>query len=225
MASSSAKELCGPRLSLRLANVFLARRGGGGGRCSEVWGGALCPSAWLARGPAPVLRSALCPEGAPWDGPDPPGPPMGRPLPVCPFGRAGCAGLARSKRSSSGARSNRRMMEFISSVLGASMNAKPLDSCVSGLRITLIASATRFSAVSHPLISSAVTQVGKLPKKTVKLIRGCLYLRKRGFCFRRSSRKQYHATTLDQAGKWTVRSSNSFHNQRIRHQPLHAAVG
>jgi hypothetical protein len=25
--------------------------------------------------------------------------------------------------------------------------------------------------------------VGKLPKKTVKLIRDCLYLRKRGFCF------------------------------------------
>ena len=59
------------------------------------------------------------------------------------------------------------MIEFISSVLGASMNANPLDSCVSGLRITLIASATKFSAVSHPLISSAVTQVGKLPKKTV----------------------------------------------------------
>ena len=51
------------------------------------------------------------------------------------------------------------------------MNAKPLDSCVSGLRITLIASATRFSAVSQPLISSAVTQTGKLPKNTVKLIR------------------------------------------------------
>src|SRR5258706_5873905 len=74
------------------------------------------------------------------------------------------------------------MMEFISSAFGASINAKPLDSCVSGLRITLIASATKFSAVSHPLISSAVTQVGKLPKNTVKLIRGCLYLRERGFC-------------------------------------------
>ena len=128
---------------------------------------------------------------------------MGRPPGLAPLGRAGCAGLARSKRSSSGARSNRRMMEFISSVLGASMNAKPLDSCVSGVRITLIASATRFSAVSHPLISSAVTQVGKLPKKTVKLIRGCLYLRERGFASRRASRKHYHATTLLQARKWT----------------------
>src|SRR5437660_12882512 len=51
------------------------------------------------------------------------------------------------------------------------MNAKPLDSSVSGLRITLTASATRLSAVSQPLISSAVTQTGKLPRKTVKLIR------------------------------------------------------
>src|SRR5579862_2274372 len=63
------------------------------------------------------------------------------------------------------------MIAFISSVFGASINAKPLDSCVSGLRITLIASATRFSAESQPLMSSAVTQAGKLPRKTVKLIR------------------------------------------------------
>src|SRR5258708_535275 len=63
------------------------------------------------------------------------------------------------------------MIEFISSVFGASINAKPLDSCVSGLRMTLIASATRLSAVSQPLMSSAVTQAGRLPKKTVKLIR------------------------------------------------------
>ena len=62
------------------------------------------------------------------------------------------------------------MIEFISSVFGASMNAKPFDSCVSGLRMTLIASATRFSACSQPMISSAVTQVARLPKKTVKLI-------------------------------------------------------
>ena len=50
------------------------------------------------------------------------------------------------------------------------MKAKPLDSCVSGLRMTLIWSATRFSAVSHDLMSSAVTQAGKFPRKTVKLI-------------------------------------------------------
>ena len=35
------------------------------------------------------------------------------------------------------------MMDCISSALGASMKAKPLDSCVSGLRMTLIESATR----------------------------------------------------------------------------------
>jgi hypothetical protein len=34
-----------------------------------------------------------------------------------------------------------------------------------------------------------VTQVGKLPKKTVKLIRDCLYLRGRGFASRRFSMK------------------------------------
>src|SRR5258708_31870867 len=74
------------------------------------------------------------------------------------------------------------MMEFISSAFGASMNAKPFDSCVSGLRITLIASATRFSACSHPLMSSAVTQTGKLPKKTVKLIRGLSSTPLEGVC-------------------------------------------
>src|SRR5918911_659195 len=50
------------------------------------------------------------------------------------------------------------------------MNAKPLDSCVSGLRITFTLSATRFSAVSHDLISSAVTHRGRFPRNTVKLI-------------------------------------------------------
>src|SRR5690242_10036566 len=75
------------------------------------------------------------------------------------------------------------MVAFISSVFGASINAKPLDSCVSGLRITLIASATRFSAVSHPLISSAVTQVGKLPRNTVKLIQRLFVSPSEGVCF------------------------------------------
>src|ERR1700712_4104897 len=50
------------------------------------------------------------------------------------------------------------------------MKANPFDSCVSGLRMTLIASATRFSEDSHDLISSAVTQTGRFPRKTVKLI-------------------------------------------------------
>lgn len=50
------------------------------------------------------------------------------------------------------------------------MKAKPFDSWVSGLRMTLIESATRFSAFNHDLISSAVTQVGRFPKNTVKLI-------------------------------------------------------
>lgn len=50
------------------------------------------------------------------------------------------------------------------------MNAKPFDSWVSGLRITLTASATRFSEESHDLISSAVTQTGRFPRKTVKLM-------------------------------------------------------
>ena len=93
------------------------------------------------------------------------------------FAFGGCAGLARSMRSSRGARSNRRMIEFISSTLGASINANPLDSCVSGLRMTLIESATRFSAESQDLISSAVTQAGRLPRKTVLLIRWCVPLR------------------------------------------------
>ena len=61
---------------------------------------------------------------------------MGPMVRGAPFGLGGCAGLARKRRSSSGARSKRRMIEFISSVFGDSMNAKPLDSCVSGLRIT-----------------------------------------------------------------------------------------
>ena len=59
--------------------------------------------------------------------------------------------------------SKRRMIDCISSAVGASTNAKPLDSCVSWLRITLMESATRSSDVSHPLMSSAVTHVGKLP--------------------------------------------------------------
>ncbi len=90
--------------------------------------------------------------------------------PVRPLG--GCAGLARRSLSSSGARSNRRMIDCISSPFGASMKAKPLDSWVSGFRITLMESATRASAFNHDWMSSAVTQVGRLPRKTVKLIRG-----------------------------------------------------
>src|SRR5205085_11327088 len=90
--------------------------------------------------------------------------------PLASLGLEGCAGLALRSRSSSGARSKRRMMDCISSAVGASIKAKPLDSWVSWFRITLIESATRSSAVSHCLISSAVTQVGRLPKKTVKLI-------------------------------------------------------
>lgn len=50
------------------------------------------------------------------------------------------------------------------------MKANPFDSCVSGLRITLTASETRLSAVSHDFISSAVTQTGIFPRNTVKLI-------------------------------------------------------
>ncbi len=119
----------------------------------------------------------------------PPGPDPGPDPGPCPFGLGGCAGLARSKRSSKGARSKRRMIAFISSAFGASINAKPLDSCVSGWRITLIASATKFSALSQPLISSAVTQAGKLPRNTVKLIGDCLQLRWWGFASRRLSMK------------------------------------
>src|ERR1019366_5451457 len=92
-----------------------------------------------------------------------------------PFG--GCAGLARNNRSSKGARSKRRMIDCISSLVGASTNAKPLDSCVSWLRITLTPSATRSSAASHCLMSSAVTQVGRLPRNTVKLIQLIMLLR------------------------------------------------
>src|SRR4051794_24999842 len=61
-------------------------------------------------------------------------------------------------------------MEFISSEFGASIKANPLDSWVSGLRMTFTASETKPSAASHDLISSAVTQTGRFPKNTVKLI-------------------------------------------------------
>src|SRR5271170_4710284 len=64
------------------------------------------------------------------------------------------------------------MIRFISSEFGVSMNANPLDSWVSGLRITLTSSYTRFSALSQDLMSSFVTQTGKFPRNTVKLIRG-----------------------------------------------------
>lgn len=89
---------------------------------------------------------------------------------LAPFGRGGRAGFARRMRSSSGARSKRRMIESISSRFGASMKAKPLDSWVSGLRITLTSSATRFSARNHERMSSFVTQAGRFPRNTVKLI-------------------------------------------------------
>ena len=62
------------------------------------------------------------------------------------------------------------MILCISSPFGASMKAKPFDSCVSGFRMTLIESATRLSAWSQDLMSSAVTQVGRFPRKTVQLI-------------------------------------------------------
>ena len=169
------------RLPLPLASFrrcFLPRRGG---RCSTpgAAGAAARPDWLVRRAGAGVRRGAACGPAC-LDGPDrcrmtgadrsAAGPPD-RPSAACPFGFGGWAGLARSRRSSSGARSKRRMIAFISSVFGASINANPLDSCVSGLRITLIASATRFSAASQPLMSSAVTQAGRLPRKTVKLIR------------------------------------------------------
>src|ERR1700676_3363130 len=78
-------------------------------------------------------------------------------------------------RSCSGARSKRRMIDCISSVFGVSMNANPFDSCVSGFRITFTSSYTRFSALSQDLISSLVTQTGKFPRKTVKLILASRY--------------------------------------------------
>lgn len=118
----------------------------------------------VAPPPLPDRRS-LRPPRAPSDLATP-GPPLLLTGP--PF--VGCAGLARRILSSSGARSNRRIIACISSCVGASTNANPLDSCVSWFRITLTESETRSSADSHCLMSSAVTQVGRLPKKTVKLI-------------------------------------------------------
>jgi hypothetical protein len=163
-ASSSAKALCGPPLLDRFTALFFARRGRS--KAAAVCGGV--PPKLDAAGALDIAGGFEAAGGGPLAPERPPGPcdDGGGPLD---FG--GCAGLARSKRSSRGARSNRRMMECISSAFGASINAKPLDSCVSGLRITLIASATRFSALSQPLISSAVTQTGRLPRNTVKLIR------------------------------------------------------
>src|SRR4051812_36431550 len=73
------------------------------------------------------------------------------------------------------------MIACISSAVGASTNAKPFDSCVSWFRMTLTESATRSSAASHCLMSSAVTQVGRLPRKTVKLIQLILLLRRLDF--------------------------------------------
>src|ERR1700690_4453345 len=69
------------------------------------------------------------------------------------------------------------MIACISSLVGASTNAKPFDSWVSWFRITLTASATKSSAASHCLMSSAVTHVGRLPRKTVKLIQFYFMLR------------------------------------------------
>jgi hypothetical protein len=63
--------------------------------------------------------------------------------------RGGCAGLARNSFPSSGALSKRLMIACISSAFGASTKAKPLDSWVSGLRITLMESQTKLSAISH----------------------------------------------------------------------------
>ena len=162
LVSSSANALCGPPALFCRRMAPLGLRARRGGRSPIATGPVPCGPAPAA--PAPEDGIGLPPGRPP--GPDP-GPDPG----PCPFGLGGCAGLARSKRSSKGARSKRRMIAFISSAFGASINAKPLDSCVSGLRITLIASATKFSAVSQPLISSAVTQAGKLPRNTVKLIR------------------------------------------------------
>ena len=162
-ASSSAKALCGPPTPVRFTALFFVRRGRSN-TATAVCGG----------GPAKLdaLTGGFDAEGGGPLAPDrPPGPCGGPCGEDGPLDLGGCAGLARSKRSSRGARSNRRIMECISSAFGASINAKPFDSCVSGLRITLIASATRLSALSQPLISSAVTQTGRLPRNTVKLIR------------------------------------------------------
>ena len=105
--------------------------------------------------------------------------------------------MARRSRSSRGARSKRRMMACISSLLGASMKAKPLDSCVSGLRMTLIASETRPSAVNQDLMSSAVTHVGRFPRNTVKLILFDCYLLRGDCCFRdRVGRAAHESTSI-----------------------------
>ena len=128
-----------------------------------------------AGAPSRVGRGRCCLGLSPIGGAPAGGPAALTGTPPLDFG--GCAGLARSIRSSNGARSNRRIIEFISSTFGASMKANPLDSWVSGLRMTLIESATRFSAESQDLMSSAVTQAGRLPRKTVLLIRWCLPLR------------------------------------------------
>src|SRR5215471_11381722 len=81
------------------------------------------------------------------------------------------------------------------------MNAKPLDSCVSGLRITLIASATRLSALSQPLMSSAVTQAGRLPRKIVKLIRRFVVNSVGGDLLPEIIRKRFHLTTVQGSSK------------------------
>jgi hypothetical protein len=161
-ASSSAKALWGPPDPLRFTALFFVRRGRS--KAVAVCGGEAAKLDMLTGGFDAEGGGPLAPDR-------PPGPCDGPWVEEGPLDLGGCAGLARSRRSSRGARSNRRMMECISSAFGASINAKPFDSCVSGLRITLIASATRFSALSHPRISSAVTQTGKFPRNTVKLIR------------------------------------------------------
>src|SRR5580658_6535277 len=115
------------------------------------------------------------------------------------------------------------MIAFISSVFGDSINAKPLDSCVSGLRITLIASATRFSAASQPLISSAVTQAGKLPRKTVKLIQRLSSTPPVGDCFE----EVFHESTSMLTQPW-ARVNRQMLNSRscafIRGQSLFQPV-
>ena len=127
------------------------------------------------------------------------------PLPL-----GGCAGLARKSRSSRGARSNRRMMDPISSWFGASMKANPLDSCVSGLRITLTASATKLSAASHDLISSAVTQTGRFPRNTVKLIRYSYQLRIGEGIFEAMPRRRFSSEAINNDSTTTRRWQTAF---------------